>query len=718
MLTTTSAFATLKLQHNLNHRLILKIERAGSSNIYFSDVDFRTLDDSTDVMVHGLVNSWGTYSSSMNIFTKDLNINNVTIKMSNGLVAHTGTAEVRTNYELASANFINRTATIYVWFEGITDINTDGLKIFEGIVQPIKNADDKTFQLYIKDVSLKHHVNLPVNKLTVAAYSDLPTNSVNKPMPIIYGSRNMNGEMIGALHEVVWLSTTKCMVSDLPAKAVNSVWIWDGTLNRYAEIDSSDYSVTLDDSGRTTITFSDIETPDIWVYFFPDAISQLGDTIPDLDDADEVAKTYDLNEDTYLGVYTTVGAEIDNALKITFSDDVGEGITLPHIAAASCKLGVKAKDLYNSYYDAAWFEYRSIGSTPAGEVDLLNIDSENSYSEANMGDIFSGGETWAEIIDSATWYIWGAFDSKAAGSVNLNFKIYHLRLKNKYIPFRLDNESIRIFVDVDGRKYGSWIDAGGRSNSYDENDLIENPAFIIEDILRRDLSVATADIDVASFDAASTELASWKQTFRVSETVNSLSLIKEICKQAKLVYFLSDEGQARLWVFKSSYSSDDILYNHDIKMGSLKLAYTTMGEFCNDVDVNYKKHAGTDRYQETAECSDSTSQTTYNITIDKTVNADKIDDSATAALLADHFTDSSTGFWNDIRPILSFTCAHWEYIHWEKGDIIRVDSSIDAIIRDGQLSWERVQMLITKKKVTADSVSFEMIKVATIAPPP
>ena len=54
-----------------------------------------------------------------------------------------------------------------------------------------------------------------------------------------------------------------------------------------------------------------------------------------------------------------------------------------------------------------------------------------------------------------------------------------------------------------GRKYGSWIEDTGdndRSNGYEQNDLIENPIYIIEDILRTELNLT--NIDDTSFDAA------------------------------------------------------------------------------------------------------------------------------------------------------------------------------------------------------------------------
>ena len=57
-----------------------------------------------------------------------------------------------------------------------------------------------------------------------------------------------------------------------------------------------------------------------------------------------------------------------------------------------------------------------------------------------------------------------------------------------------------VYGEAKGRKFGAWIDADSRNNGYNQNDLIENPAYIIESILRDVLSLTSTSIDYASFD--------------------------------------------------------------------------------------------------------------------------------------------------------------------------------------------------------------------------
>ena len=45
------------------------------------------------------------------------------------------------------------------------------------------------------------------------------------------------------------------------------------------------------------------------------------------------------------------------------------------------------------------------------------------------------------------------------------------------------------YAYLQGRMFGAWVDVGTRDNGYDVNDLIENPAYIIESILRDEIFV-------------------------------------------------------------------------------------------------------------------------------------------------------------------------------------------------------------------------------------
>ena len=65
-----------------------------------------------------------------------------------------------------------------------------------------------------------------------------------------------------------------------------------------------------------------------------------------------------------------------------------------------------------------------------------------------------------------------------------------------------------LYFSGKGRKYGAWADADSRNNGYNENDLIENPIYMIEDCIRNELkdhagdALTSSHIDYASFDAS------------------------------------------------------------------------------------------------------------------------------------------------------------------------------------------------------------------------
>jgi len=59
-----------------------------------------------------------------------------------------------------------------------------------------------------------------------------------------------------------------------------------------------------------------------------------------------------------------------------------------------------------------------------------------------------------------------------------------------------------VYAYLKGRTFGAWIDLSGRSNSFDEGDLIENPVYVIESVIR-DMLSCEYDLVVSNVDSAS-----------------------------------------------------------------------------------------------------------------------------------------------------------------------------------------------------------------------
>lgn len=96
-----------------------------------------------------------------------------------------------------------------------------------------------------------------------------------------------------------------------------------------------------------------------------------------------------------------------------------------------------------------------------------------------------------------------------------------LLLRKDVVPAR---GRTNLYISARGIKYGSWTDAGGRSNGHNEGEVIEEVAGVIEYILRELMGVPTAEIDLASFDAVgNTSTGTRRATLSVTGTVYSFA---------------------------------------------------------------------------------------------------------------------------------------------------------------------------------------------------
>lgn len=95
-----------------------------------------------------------------------------------------------------------------------------------------------------------------------------------------------------------------------------------------------------------------------------------------------------------------------------------------------------------------------------------------------------------------------------------------------------------------GAIFGSYIDAGGRSNSFNSGDYIDDPAMIIEKWLRDFLDVDSSLIDSAYFDAAID--ASIVQRIQILDFILPADFVRLVCEQSMLVFFVSNLGLVRV----------------------------------------------------------------------------------------------------------------------------------------------------------------------------
>ena len=160
-----------------------------------------------------------------------------------------------------------------------------------------------------------------------------------------------------------------------------------------------------------------------------------------------------------------------------------------------------------------------------------------------------------------------------------------------------------IYMENGGAEFGPWIDAGSRNNGYNSGDVIENSAYVIEDIIRRVLQQTDDNIDYDSFDKAGNTtdgtLDGWKFFGAIYEIEDSRDLLERLCAQCKSKLFRDADGMFSLFVYdtSASVSYTDYKFDKDNTIKNLSLSRTPVSELVNTVRINYMLDRGSGKYQ-------------------------------------------------------------------------------------------------------------------------
>lgn len=243
-----------------------------------------------------------------------------------------------------------------------------------------------------------------------------------------------------------------------------------------------------------------------------------------------------------------------------------------------------------------------------------------------------------------------------------------------------------LYINAKGRKFGSWVDADSRNNGYDQNELIENPVYIIEDILRTELGLSTSDIDYESFDSignttngklgtafvdASNDV---KFAFSQYKFIDGIGLIQKICKQSGMYFFFNAEGKATLRqrMQTGQYSSADRTINFDDCIFK-RFSRTNINSVRNEVEINYRYDYGTEQTLLSDTSSDATSKAKYSSTSKAQklkLDADCIQDTTTAQNLGNCYLN----WFKDRKNRVELTLLKPRYSDLEIGDIVNFNN--------------------------------------------
>ena len=764
----TSAFWVLKLYYNAE----------GSSD--FIGVSDTHRVDGSDIY-YGLVSSWGNYSQSLDFFNFTTTTGNMSVRLINTDKSIKGG---RFSDLFSTNNFANRKWELFLNTNAAGTYDTAARMIGTGIISGEIKYDYKSINFALLDNSNSAHNQVPINVVDLATHTNAPKGNINKPIPIFYGdcsadttalasgtSGNFDHHFVKGKFPAIITDKWNVSAAQVYAQPDDVVVSALDDFNIFSYKDGFYYQVNdsnADDSAASArVDFSGVD----WRLFVPLAthstsgdVSNFGNTVDgDLTThgvlATVVGKGY--LSDAYWRVpkVPNLGTIASIYFVIHYKDFTpdagGTGIDINsfRVAINSVSLGnvedltwgtgagSQAVDLTSGWTTAELEEWN------LEEIVQLELNAGADTSTAHELQIFQVGlevrftpsqifakeiKDYHEVTTKETNYQRDYADDRGAEVVTVTKKVA------RTTTITTPDVGEYVYVSGKGREYGAWIDtinSAVRTNAngdepdpnYASGALIENPVYMIEDILRRELgldgSTTGIDIDVETFDKAgnaqtdSTKgdiallfndaIADIKFAFSQYKFINSKDLITKICRQCMSFVFFSGSGKFKIKTLLLPSSTWGLEETIDFSEINIKnIGRTSLNNVRNKIIINYAEDYARDKMMESTTATDSTSTGTtvdgFGDTLTLELDADCILDSTTADNLRNAYKDH----YKDRKVIIDFDIVTPKYNDLEITDFISF-SNWDANLKLYGTAFSSDVFIIQRisKKVNGCSIS-------------
>ncbi len=541
----------------------------------------------------GIVTSAPRVVSKIDLETHKHSIGTVSLELSN-LEYQPGERFSDNMETLGTANdegFYNRKVEVRLYLPGMT-VWTDTFPLFTGIVRDIEQSRE-TVKLDLEDDSELIHVDVPkdpVQESDGAGESPLPTNSLGRAKPIVYGDHRMYlGSTVGASAVATQHNNMAPMIDlgiDIAGKkrwliaghkldSIDVIWGYDPRIDRYVQLVS--FAEEQNTSAGAIISHTINE--EFYDFSFSDG------TWTD-DNPGEAANWTD-KDNAVDKVFSTTSSSVNTGSAFTNATFQIDFPTYDNLATPS-EIKLMARVDGTGVHPTQW-AYTINGVT------VRAFDETTVQEIANVAINAS-----ADIAHQGV----AAFDSTAI--------LYETYRRIKYLP----DDQLMLFASCRGLEYGSWINSRtGHADDGGFGDLIENPAGIIESILRDQMGLGDSDIDESAFNTASTNpLNAYFMAFVVTEDQSTRGLITDICKDSKsFVWQKSD----RTWTMKRieyTYASSDLVISHN-EITEHKFPRTPLKKLQTSVEVTYLKNERTKANQlRLSTARSANNESYYNVT--------------------------------------------------------------------------------------------------------
>ena len=656
---------------------------------------------------YGIVSSWGGLSHSLDFFNFTTSLMNMSVKLINTDNTIEGG---RFSDLLSTNNFANRKWELFQNTGRADTYDTAERMIGTGIISGDFSYGVKSISLKLLDYTSKYNKQLPTATVTSATYPNAPEKNIGKPIPMAYGDFYEKTD-IGTIPTTLFDRFKTFYKGAFPAIITDRFDV--GVAGSEAKVDSQAIH-TLDDDN---------------VYYYKSGhyATLMGTGVdatsnnPVIEFEGSRCKAYfPLSSSGYTtngsGTYTHLyeanisNGDFGDSNKTILTADSGDWVTVDYGIEPVSKLGeyVGVTGLAKFGTISGGFagsNMLSLGGQPfslpvtndekeaalsftpdersswdfTGGMTLMVFSSSGAKSveisemgmvvEFDIDDIepHETQELYEEVVTGG-FSIQTQFEQEEEG---LSETIIKTRTKIVNTPSEIDY----VYCSGKGRKYHSDIVS---RTAYGASDFYANPVYIIEDILRSELSLTNSEIDTSSFDVSGgtdignifdDSIADIKFAFSQNKFINSKDLINRMCKQILSWVFISGDGKYKIKTLeKSGWSANKTIDFNDCNLKSI--SRSSLGGVRNDITINYNKDYGQDQFLSSVNpTADATSVADsvngYNQNLKMKMDADILD-STTATKLAEAYRD----IFKDRKVIIDFDCGRAKYNDLEIGDII------------------------------------------------
>ena len=745
----TECFFGLKLYYN---------DDTSASN--FIGISDKYILDGSDEY-HGIVKSWGSLTQSINFFS----FTSQTFSFSLNLINAENTIQNgRFSDLLSTYNFANRKWELFLCANKLDTIDTSSRMIATGVITGFTEYDMERITVRLDDLHTARNLPLPRTTVTETAYPDAPKDNIGSPIPMAYGDFYEKDDIgtipsefsryypfyKGAVPAII--TNKRDATADVGEARVDTetmhtldneniyvaknktyVSLTDGsndatTNNPVIQFDSRDAKVYIpltQNFNRTVGTSGNLLNPgymtdgefDTYTSFKVDGSNQITTAYFGVPEIQSFGQYIGVKCLTKVGSY--IGSWSNGTETLTLFEQAQLSVSENVVIADPCDSALPDPDNWD-FGDAVFYKLQTTSTSKDVGIEIDESGMEiQFYVDGYESWFTTESRTVTDKSDTASMFA----HAVSGGAYPKPTKtIYNTIHHSKITPASLEY----IYVSGKGRKFTSGL-TSGRSNGYATSDFIENPVYIIEDILRREMSLTGTEIDTDTFDTAGHKTTGVikdlfdvslptdvKFAFSQNVFIDSFALLNRMSKQILSWNFISGNGKYKLKSLKrpSDYSASDvdkIVDYTDVDLDNIRLS--PLDNVRNKISAKYNYQFAGDHYlSETTAEEDSTSQGNtvngVNESLEMVIETDILD-SDTATKMCNAYL----ACFKDRKSILSFSLPS-AYLALEVCDIVSFkdwDSNI-KIYGDAMATDDYYMITKISKKPTGCSV--EAIKVS------